>query len=588
MLRSRIALPLFWVALLACWVVPFLVAPHTYPIPTFYGEFATAICWVGLSATVLCLTVRSGMVLPRIVIAPMALVGVLLAQLILATPLNPFFSFAAAVFLLGAIAACSLGARSREMPGTVQAVAIAVIIGGVATAGIEFLQLFRVSGLPDTFFSGAPTGAGRRMWGNLNQPNHVATYLACGLAACLFLFQSNRSVRRLPLLLAISILLMGMALTFSRITWLHIVVIAGGAGLAMGGSLRGPRRWVVVSVPLVSLAATYQLCNWLVAYANTLWHLGLPTSMGERMQQGVGLREFLWNHAWHIFLAHPWLGGGWGDYAWNQFVQTDVLGHVEMSMNAHNIVLDLLAKVGAVGLVAVALPFLGLMVALRKRRVTPTLGFLYSIALVMVMHSMLEYPLHYLYFLLPFSFVLGYVDERNLPFPSNGMSWVLVALITVGGLLLASRIWVDYKSVERLYYAQSSPNGAEAELQRYQASGQLLLVPYASLAIANTAAMTREAAPIMAALEHQAVQMYPGSGTVQRWAVALAFQGKTDEAVHQVRRLRNQYWMNYAEQSTLLTTVCARKIDGLGIFCTRLREEDLLVEVPVPVDRSSQ
>lgn len=559
-------------SLAACWFVPFLVAPHSYPIPTFYSEFATAICWLALAATVLGLTWRSGSALPKITLAPVALIGILLVQLIVATPLNPFFSFSAFVFLLAAAAVCGLGARCRDVPATLEAIAAGVIIGGLLTVAIELLQLFRVPDLPPAFFSISPSGVGRRMWGNLNQPNHVASYLAFALAACFFLAKKSRRWG-FPLTCVGVALLLGMALTVSRITWLHIALVGALAGLAWSAEERGSRRWIKACAPVVALALAYQACNWLVAYVNVLWDLGLPSSLGERMEQGAGLRPLLWRHAWHMFLSHPWLGGGWGDYAWNQYVQTDVLGHVEMAMNAHNIVLDLLAKVGVAGLLAVVLPCLGLLLAVCKRRVTPELAFLYAILLLIALHSMLEYPLHYLYFLLPFAFALGYVDERSLRFPSPSMAWALTSVVVLCGAVLTGRMWIDYQSVERLYY---SPDGVAVELQRYEQSGQLLLVPYANLSIANNAGMTREMAPVMAAIEHQAVQFYPGSGTVQRWAIALAFQGKTDEAITQVRRLHNQYWTDYADQSKLLTLVCTKKMEGLETFCARLKAENLL------------
>ena len=572
MSRSPVLSSPLWLALAASWLVPFLVAPHSYPIPTFYSEFATAICGLALTVAVLGLTWRTSSPLPKIVLAPVGLIGVLLVQLIVATPLNPFFSFAGMLFLLATTVVCGLGARCRDVPGALEAIAVGVIVGGLLTVGIELLHLFRVPGLPPAFFSMAPSGVGRRMWGNLNQPNHLASYLAFALAACFFLAQKCRRWC-IPLAGVGVALLVGMALTISRITWLHTVLVGGLAGLAWSAGDRGPWRWVKACVPILGLVLVYQACNWLVAYVNALWHLDLPSSLGERMEQGAGLRPLLWRHAWHIFLSHPWLGGGWGDYAWNQYVQTDILGRVEMSLNAHNIVLDLLAKVGIAGFLAVALPCLGLVLAVRKRPVTPELAFLYAVILVMATHSMLEYPLHYLYFLLPFAFALGYVDERILRFPSSSMALLLTGAVAVCCAVLTARMWSDYQSVEHLYY---SPDDAAAELQRYQRSGQLLLVPYGNLAIANNAAMTPEMAPVMAAIEHQAVQFYPGSGTVQRWAIALAFQGKTDEAITQVRRLHNQYWTDYADQSKLLTLVCTKKMEGLETFCARLKAENLL------------
>jgi O-antigen ligase len=525
--------------------------------------------------SVLGLTWASKTGLPSIALAPLALIVVLLVQLTVATPLNPFFSFAAIVFLLGAAGASGLGARCRSIPGAIDAVAWGILIGGLLTVAIECLQLFRVSGLPPAWVAIMPSGTGRRMWGNLNQPNHVATYLAFGLAACLLLAQKYRR-SRVPLGVVALVFLLGMALTFSRMTWLHLCVVGGVTGLAWSADARGARRWWMACVPLVALAVAYQVCNWLVDYVNVLWHLDLPSSLGDRFKdEGSNLRWLLWKHAWHMFLDRPWLGGGWGDYAWNQYVQTDTLGNVEMSLNAHNIVLDLLAKVGVIGLLAVALPFVWLLYGVWRRRLTPELAFLATIILVMGVHSMLEYPLHYLFFLLPFAFALGYADERQLRMPSGSMVSLLIGVIAIGAAALTVRIWVDYKLVERLYYI---PDGArQVTYQQYQASGQLLLVPYGTLAIANSAAITYGVAPIMAALEREAVHFYPGSGTVQRYALALALQGKTDEAVTQVRRLHHQYWNGYAQQSAELIRACSLHARVLEDFCARLQSENLLI-----------
>ena len=52
-----------------------------------------------------------------------------------------------------------------------------------------------------------------------------------------------------------------------------------------------------------------------------------------------------------MFRAHPWLGVGWGEFGWAQFTQLPQVGvKVEMSLHAHNAVLDLLAKTGVKGI----------------------------------------------------------------------------------------------------------------------------------------------------------------------------------------------------------------------------------------------
>lgn len=121
----------------------------------------------------------------------------------------------------------------------------------------------------------------------MNQPNHLASYLAFGLAACAF-FASYCRRAWLPLMLVGLVLLLGMVLTFSRISWLHIVIVGGLAGLLWTKDQRGVRRWLLACAPLVLLAVVYQLLDGLVAHANLLWHWGLPGSVGDRMQEGRG------------------------------------------------------------------------------------------------------------------------------------------------------------------------------------------------------------------------------------------------------------------------------------------------------------
>lgn len=573
---SALLLPV-WLPLGACWALPFLVAPHTYPIPTFYAESAAAVCWIVLAIGALATTWSQPTGLPRVALAPLMLVTVLILQLAVVPPLNPFFSFGAIVSLLGATVICGLGTRCREVPGVLDAIAVAVILGGVLTVVIELFQLFRVPNLPSLFFSMAPSGPVRRMWGNLNQPNHVASYLAIGLAACLFLAHRYRKWL-VPLIVIMLALLFGMALTFSRMTWVHIAVVGLLAGMPSFTTTKG-RSWrsrlLASSGPLLLLMLAYHGWNLVIAIANSVWTFDLPGSMGERLQEGAGVRPLLWKHAWHIFLAHPWLGGGWGDYAWNQYVQTDMLGHVEMSMNAHNIVLDLLAKAGLAALLAVFAPLSLWAFDVCKRLRHPDVAFMAAIVGIMAVHSMLEYPLHYIFFLFPFTFVLGYLDSKSLRIPSGGMAWILSGVILLCGAMIVARSLVDYRVVEKLYFTEE---GVDKELAKYRASDQMLLLPYATLVMAMNASINREMAPVMASLERQAVQFYPGPATVQRYALALALQGRTEDAVTQVRRLHMQYWTNFGAQISVLRQACQRGGEELEAFCSRLKTEGLLVD----------
>jgi O-antigen ligase len=561
---------------------------HTFPIPTFYSEVAAAVCWLTLALAILVAAWRSesGLRLPKIALAPAGLIGALFLQLQFAPPLNPFFSLVAVAFLLAAVLACGLGAYSRKIPGAVESLAVGLVLGGVLTFGVELVQLFRVQGLPFELFSTDLDDTGRRLSGNLNQPNHADSYLAMGLAACLLLANKWRSWRW-PLAVVVLALLLGMSLTFSRTAWLHLAMLgllSGWVILTTDAGVQGARKWLKATAPLVCLLVVYQLCNWLVAYANLRWHFDLQTSLAERMAHGVSDRLPIWRHGWHMLVTHPWFGAGWADFAWNQYLQTDTLGQAMLSTNAHNLILDLLAKAGVIGLLAVFLPLGWLAIVALRRPITREKAFFYALILILVGHSMLEYPLHYLYFLLPFAFALGYVDESRLRFPSPAMTSTLTLAMALGSVAVLPHLWGDYRAIERLQY---SPQGLAKELALYAQHGPTLLIPYENFALASNWVVTPSNAAAAAKLELQAMQFNPGAATVLRYAVALAYLGKTDEAVHQVRRVYMLTWLDYDKQSWLITQLCHAKVDGLKTFCERLRDENLLVEMPAASEKTS-
>lgn len=576
MFRSRFFILPVWILLALCTSAPYLVALHTYPLPTFYSEYTAGACWVAAALVLLPLTRFQLGNLPRIALAPALFILALVAQMAFAPPLNPFFSIAATICLLGAIVACAIGARCRSVSGAVEAIVLGFLLGGLVTFGIEIVQLIRIAGLPPALISSDPSSVDRRMWGNLNQPNHVASYLAMGVAGCLLLaYKYRRWV--IPMAISAVVFEAGMVLTFSRTAWLHLASIGALAGWVLYTSARGRYRALKIILPMAALLLVFLSCSEVIAYANTKWNLGLPISLGERMQHGVSDRIPLWRHAWHMFITHPWFGAGWGDYGWNQYVQTDVLGQVILSLNAHNIVLDTLAKAGVIGFLALAIPFVGFLYRVSKSPISPERAFFLAIVLIMAAHSMLEYPLHYLFFLLPFAFALGYIDESALQYPSPRMVSTLTAAFSIGVIILMVPLWGDYRAVERLSYNVDRENSAD----RYHAHGENILAPYGLLAIASNWVVTKPMARSLAALELQVIEFYPAPAAIQRYAVALAYLGKTDDAVLQVRRLHNQYWYEYEKQSAYLDGICDRSLPDLKIFCDRLKVEKLLVEKAV-------
>jgi O-antigen ligase len=196
-----------------------------------------------------------------------------------------------------------------------------------------------------------------RAHGHFGQPNPFAGYLgtALPLALALAVLLPRDSLARWvrP---AAALLVVGIVLSFSRGAWLGIAC-AIVVMLAVGSPRS--RRWLVpIGAALLALGV--------------LGTLGLlPAAVSERLgiigeyfgpfdvrrvdvtpeNWSVVERMAHWQAAWHMFLDHPWLGLGPGNYgtAYERYFLPgwlDPLGH------AHNYYLNLAAEVGLVGLSA--------------------------------------------------------------------------------------------------------------------------------------------------------------------------------------------------------------------------------------------
>jgi hypothetical protein len=116
--------------------------------------------------------------------------------------------------------------------------------------------------------------------------------------------------------------------------------------------------------------------------------------------------------AWRMFIAaalhHPWFGYGWGQTAFAHFEMASSSPFFGSTFEqSHNLLLDLLLWNGIpLGSVAILL-FVGSLVAIAWRVRTSREQILAGSVGVLLVHAMLEYPLHYGYFLLPFGLMVG-------------------------------------------------------------------------------------------------------------------------------------------------------------------------------------
>ncbi|MCO4864072.1 Wzy polymerase domain-containing protein [Cupriavidus sp. WGlv3] len=564
--------------LVAAIVIPLLVSRHTLPLATFYGEWAAALCSIAAVAAVAFQAVRRPVMSADAPSASLPLISLLflwlvVVSLIFASLGHTDFSGSRLMTVLtlslgAAVASAAWWYRSTQSGSeaeTGDALAVAALIAGLLGTVSQWVQLFHLEprsfGLVSTYFY----DTNRRLWGNLNQPNHQATVHGLALVASVWL--ASRGRLHFPMwLAAVALLESGIVLSGSRTGVLHVGLAASYAMIAAWlarGERRGadpmqrPVGLVVAAVAMVAMLLILQPTIKAAGHAFD-WRLFDTIAQLEAEDQ-ISARGALWAHAIAMFRAHPWFGVGWGEFGWAQFQQLDQVGvKVEMSLHAHNAILDLLAKTGIVGTAGVAVILLAwlwrvMLVRLwhgdaeERRQTVLVLTWL----AMLCAHSMLEYPLHYLYFFLPFCFMLGWLEPSGfgrwrLPLPlARGL---VLAFVAVAAVVL-STMWQDYRRAEAREYASSEGRHA-LPMPRFW------FRQHAQADAAGQAAITPENAAALLPVHIAAVHLLPTPTMIARTAWLLALTGDAAQGRQWMERLRWYYLGDEAAQYATIAQAC--------------------------------
>lgn len=301
-------------ALIAAIAVPLLVSRHTLPLATFYGEWTAALCVIAV------LAIHAGrrpaaspaVSLPWVSLLFLCLVAVGLA--LGATGHHDVTGsrlITVLTLFLGATVACTAWSYRGTTAASVQNIgdtlATAFLIAGLLGTLTQWVQLFhlepRAFGLVSTYFY----DNNRRLWGNLNQPNHQATVEGLALVASVWL--ASRGRLRFPMwLAAVTLLESGIVLSGSRTGVLHVGLAAFYA-LAAAWLARGARRdsdpmqrpvgLIVAAVAMLAMLLILQPAIRAAGQAFD-WRLFDTIAQLEAEDQ-LSARGALWTHALAIF-----------------------------------------------------------------------------------------------------------------------------------------------------------------------------------------------------------------------------------------------------------------------------------------------
>ena len=557
--------PSWWVAtaLLAV-VAPTLIAFNVTPSATLFNQVAAFVGWGGFLLVVgAAISQRAwprsagalALLASLAVLMAMALGASLWAGAPWALSLSTAGTIASAILAV-AVAACA--ARSGLGERAFRAFCIALVVAGVLSSAIGLVQVFAPN-LPDGKWVALAAIPGRAT-GNLRQPNHLSSLLLWSVVAAIWLGEARVIYREVAWMLAL-LFIEVIVLSGSRTGQIGMVALMGW-GLLDRRLSRATRLLL-----LGSLLAYHALVE-----ATALWAHYTHQSFGAELRlSGSALfvsdsRYKIWWNSLALIAQHPWLGVGVGEFNFAWTLTPFPNRPVAFFDHAHNLILQFAVEMGVpltIALLALVLWALwqaaqcaiadGREPGARFSRLFKATGAQASAAermpmqraafvmVVMVgVHSLLEYPLWYAYFLLPAAWALGVFlgsapsAARHAAVASPVTSrWPGWALRCAGVAMLVGAVYAawDHRRIEAIFAPPAGAAPLEARIDEGRKS--LLFGHHADYAAVTTDPKDEALASFRRPL-HQLVDVR----LLIAYAEALHANGRDAEALYAAQRLR--------------------------------------------------
>lgn len=425
-------------------VLAFLLPYHRTPWPTFGSEILTF-----LAASFLLLGLLREKVhipKPQIIVLPIITIPIIqyfCGQILYLS--NALFSTAyILMFFCMIIAGYHLSKSEAQREYTFKISCLTFMSIGLISSIFAILQWLDLN----TYLEGIVYPLkGTRPYANLAQPNNLATLLILGLLSCLYFFEKRIISNRYLIPISL-IILFGIVLAQSRTS----IIVCGFIAL----------YWFIKQFKNIKRLNPIYLAIWVglfilmssnLASINQYLFSSVDVETTVRgsaiAAKGTGdIRIEMWRQMWVAVTQQPWLGYGWNQTGLAQYYVMDLYQVPLWFKSAHNMVLDLFIWNGVIIGLAIIL-FMALWMYWLNRGAKDTVSM---VAILMVctilIHGMLEFPLHYAYFLLPTGFLLGLIQGRYRHLPSinfNSKVIVLVAVITILGSVISVRDYFLYK-----------------------------------------------------------------------------------------------------------------------------------------------
>ncbi|MGI9133307.1 MAG: Wzy polymerase domain-containing protein, partial [Rhodoferax sp.] len=267
--------------------------------------------------------------------------------------------------------------------------------------------------------------------------------------------------------------------------------------------------------------------------------------------EGCGGRRVLWANVLYLIGQRPWSGVGWGELDYAHFMaQYPGPRFCDILDNAHNLPLHLAVELGVPLALLVCLAALAWVWRARPWRETDaTRQLAWGVLALLLLHSMVEYPLWYGPFQLAGALSLWLLlrrpgAARGAP-PGAGAPALLAMLVVAASAALWALAW-DYWRVSQLYLAPAERASAYREDTRDKVRGSWWFEDQVLFAELTTTTLTPANAGHLHALALRLLHFSPEPRVVQKLIESATLLGLADEALLYQQRFKAAFADEYA------------------------------------------
>jgi hypothetical protein len=459
-------------------------------------------------------------------------------------PVRPELVMLAAGLLL--VLLCAAAARQPELAGALQA---GLLAAAALNAGIGLAQYFGLSSALAPFVNVIEAG---EAFGNLRQTNQFATL--CWIGAAIVLFGTLQL--RMPARLALVVLLAAAgAASASRTGVLEAVALG-----VLVAWWRGPDRRSRLALYAAGAAAYVMAAMLLPVLLEAVTGIVPERRLWARFGGGEGCfsRWVLWSNVLELIALKPLAGWGWGELDYAHYLTLyPGARFCEILDNAHNLPLHLAVELGVPAAVVACG---GALVWVWRQRpwveALPLRQLAWTLLALLLLHSLLEYPLWYGSFQMTLGLALGWL----LPCVKARSAERWRPAVAMAGLIagIAYAGW-DYARVTQVYLPPQERRAAWRDDPLRHVRDSWLFSGQARFADLTLGTLTRSNAESMYRLSEEVLHYSPEPRVIERAIESAVLTGRDHEAVMHLARYRAAFPKEFgawrAEQRRPLPTL---------------------------------